>query len=222
MANVSHELKTPITAITGSVETLLRGALDSPNDNRRFLEMIARHSDRLNSLVDDLLSLARLESKTVKEEVTLSHCRLTEVLQASIQACRERSTKLQVKLTSSCDPDLKAVINQAQLEQAATNLIDNAIKYSDPGSTVSIEAAVADNEIVISVQDNGIGIAAEHLSRLFERFYRVDQGRSREVGGTGLGLAIVKHIAVAHGGQVTVESERGVGSIFRIHLPSSQ
>ena len=219
VANVSHELKTPITAITGSVETLLAGALDSPDDNRRFLEMIARHSDRLNSLVDDLLSLARLESEPEKEEVTQTDCRLTEVLQTSILVCRERGAKLQVKLTSSCDPDLKADVNQIQLEQAVTNLIDNAMKYSDPGSTVSIEAAVADDEIVISVQDNGVGIATKHLPRLFERFYRVDQGRSREVGGTGLGLAIVKHIAVSHGGRVSVDSTPGEGSTFRIHLP---
>ncbi|MCK4655560.1 MAG: PAS domain-containing protein [candidate division Zixibacteria bacterium] len=221
VANVSHELKTPITAIAGSIETLLDGALDSPDDNRRFIEMIARHSERLNSIVEDLLSLARLESETVKEEVVLTHGQLAEVLQASVLACRERIAQRHVEITCSCDHDLEANMNKFQLEQAITNLIVNAIKFSDPGSSVTVEAISTDNEIVISVRDNGVGIAAEHLPRLFERFYRVDKARSRKEGGTGLGLAIVKHVAVAHGGHVSVDSAPGKGSTFRVHLPVS-
>ena len=222
VANVSHELKTPITAITGSVETLLDSDAISPEDNRRFLEMIARHSERLNNLVDDLLSLAGLESESEKNEVVLTRTGLAEVLKASLMACQEKSKRHQVHLNSSCDPDLELNMNRGQIEQAVTNLVDNAIKYSDAGSTIDVEAITTGNEILISVKDRGVGIAKEHLPRLFERFYRVDQARSREAGGTGLGLAIVKHIAVAHGGHVTVESERGAGSIFRIHLPSLQ
>jgi two-component system phosphate regulon sensor histidine kinase PhoR len=219
VANVSHELKTPITAITGSVETLLGGALASPHDNQRFLEIIARHSDRLNTLVDDLLSLARLESQAEREEITLTHGRLAEVLQASILACRERSAQRQVEVTCSCDPDLEADVNQVQLEQAVSNLIDNAIKYSEAGQRVEVVAAEQEGEIRVSVRDHGCGISQEHLPRLFERFYRVDKGRSRGLGGTGLGLAIVKHIALAHSGRVSVESTPGEGSVFTIHLP---
>ena len=221
VANVSHELKTPITAITGSVETLLEGDAISPEDSKRFLEMIARHSERLNSLVDDLLSLARLESETEKNEIVLARVGLAEVLNASLMVCQEKSRRYQVLVNCVCDPNLEVNINRGLIEQAITNLVDNAIKYSDAGSTIAVEAIKEGNEILISVKDSGIGIAQEHLPRLFERFYRVDQDRSREAGGTGLGLAIVKHIAVAHGGHITVESERGVGSIFRIHLPVS-
>jgi len=220
VANVSHELKTPITAITGSTETLLGGALSNPDDSRRFLEMIARHSDRLNNLVDDLLSLARIESETEQNQINLTQSRVIDVLQASIRACQEKSSQHNVNLTCSCEPDLEANINQGQLEQAISNLIHNAIKHSDDGSSVSIEAITSETEIVISVRDSGTGIAAEHHPRLFERFYRVDQARSRQEGGTGLGLAIVKHIALAHGGRVSVDSSLGKGSTFSIFLPA--
>ena len=221
VANVSHELKTPITAITGSVETLLDGDTIGPEDNRRFLEMIARHSERLNSLVEDLLSLARLESESERNEVVLTRVGLAEVLKASLMVCQEKSRRCQVRIDCSCDPNLEANMNRWQMEQAITNIVDNAIKYSDAGSTIDVEAITVGNEILISVKDRGIGIAKEHLPRLFERFYRADKARSREAGGTGLGLAIVKHIAIAHGGQVSVESEPGAGSTFRIHLPLS-
>jgi len=218
VANVSHELKTPITAITGSVETLLRGTPDRPDDNRRFLEMIARHSNRLSNLVDDLLSLARLESEVERAEMKLTRGRLVEVLQASIQGCEEKGRRRRVDIACSCDPNLEVNVNQLQLEQAITNLIDNAIRYSEEDSRVSVKAVATDEEIIISVEDSGIGIASEHLPRLFERFYRVDKARSHEAGGTGLGLAIVKHIASAHGGRVSVDSSPGRGSVFRIHL----
>jgi len=218
VANVSHELKTPITAITGSVETLLRGTPDRPDDNRRFLEMIARHSNRLSNLVDDLLSLARLESEVERAEMKLTRGRLVEELQASIQGCEEKGRRRRVDIACSCDPNLEVNVNQLQLEQAITNLIDNAIRYSEEDSRVSVKAVATDEEIIISVEDSGIGIASEHLPRLFERFYRVDKARSHETGGTGLGLAIVKHIASAHGGRVSVDSSPGRGSVFRIHL----
>jgi two-component system phosphate regulon sensor histidine kinase PhoR len=217
VANVSHELKTPITAITGSVETLLDGAIDNPEDHRRFLKMIARHADRLNTLVEDLLSLARLESEVERREVRLTRHNVAEILKSSVLAYQEDSIEHHVKVT--CDPGLEADFNRTQLEQAVTNLIDNAIKYSDPGTTVSVKADVVDDEIVISVRDRGCGIESRHLPRLFERFYRIDKARSRQAGGTGLGLAIVKHVALAHRGRVSVDSRPGEGSTFRIHLP---
>ena len=222
VANVSHELRTPITAITGSVETLLGGAQNNPEDNKRFLEMIARHSDRLNSLVDDLLLLARFESEMESDDVELRRSRLSDVLQASIQACQETARQRRVVVTCSCDPGLEANVNQGQFEHAVSNLIDNAIKYSEEGSSVTVKAIATVQGIMVSVQDYGVGIAAEHLPRLFERFYRVEKSRSREAGGTGLGLAIVKHVVVAHGGRVSVDSTPGEGSTFNIYLPVRQ
>jgi len=219
VANVSHELKTPITAIIGSVETLQSHSADSPEDTARFLDMIAKHSDRLNSLVDDLLTIARLESEAERDEIVLTRDRISDVLEAAVQACREIAAQKQVTIDCDCDDSFEADIHPTQLEQAVTNLIDNAIKYSDAGSTVAVAASEEGDEVVISVQDQGCGIESKHLPRLFERFYRVDRARSREAGGTGLGLAIVKHIVLAHKGHITVDSTPGAGSTFRIHLP---
>jgi two-component system phosphate regulon sensor histidine kinase PhoR len=219
VANVSHELKTPITAITGSVETLIDGAMNDPEDNRRFLRMIAKHADRLNSLVEDLLSLARLETVSERRESELTRNAITPILESSVQACHENASRRQVTVECHCDPNLQADVSPAQLEQAVANLIDNAIKYSDPGTAVTVKGDTAGDEIVISVLDHGCGIEQKHLPRLFERFYRVDKARDRDVGGTGLGLAIVKHVALAHGGRVSVDSQPGHGSTFRLHLP---
>ncbi len=221
VANVSHELRTPITAITGSIETLLDGAVDNSVDRERFLKMIARHSERLNHLVEDLLSLAQIESEIEQTRAKLSRGRVNDVIESSVAAFQEKSRLHQVSVTLSCEPGLEADMDQGQLEQAISNLIDNAIKYSDTGSSVAVEVTTSDEEIVISVKDSGVGIAAEHLPRLFERFYRIDEARSREAGGTGLGLAIVKHIVAAHGGRVSVDSELGKGSVFRVHLPKA-
>ncbi len=219
VANVSHELKTPITAITGSVETLLDGAMNSQEDNERFLQMIAKHSERLDNLVEDLLSLARLESESERGAMKLTRCRIADILESSVQACHEISILRKVAVSSHCAPDLEVDVNPTQIEQAITNLIDNAIKYSDAGSEVNVTADSSENEIIISVQDQGCGIDGKHLPRLFERFYQVDKARSREAGGTGLGLAIVKHVALAHRGRVSVSSKPGFGSTFRIHIP---
>lgn len=219
VANVSHELKTPITAITGSVETLLDGAVEDQEDQRRFLNMIARHADRLNSLTEDLLSLSRLESEADRSDEKCVRSSIAGIIESATQACREVSKARRVTVTTQCAADLEAELNPTQIEQAITNLIDNALKASDPDSTVSVQADMVGNEIVIAVEDRGYGIPAQHLPRLFERFYRVDRARSREAGGTGLGLAIVKHIALNHGGRVTVDSSPGNGSTFRMHLP---
>lgn len=219
VANVSHELKTPITTILGSAETILDGTIDNPDDRDRFLKMIVKNSHRLNNLVDDLLTLARVESEFEENRLDLLPGKIETVLNASILACREKADACNIDISCSCDPDIETKINARQLEQAVINLIDNAIKYSETGSQILIKSNINDDKIVIAVEDTGCGIESKHLPRLFERFYRVDKARSQQAGGTGLGLAIVKHIALAHGGFVSVESIFQKGSIFRIHLP---
>lgn len=221
VANVSHELKTPITAIIGSAETLLDNISDNAEDQRRFLKMIARHANRLNILVEDLLALTRLESESAGGDIKKSPVNIAKVIDGAVQACHEKITAKKIKMEISCGSDLIANINSFQLEQAIINLIDNAVKYSEPESDVTIEVTRSESEIIIAVKDHGSGIDARHLPRIFERFYRVDKARSREVGGTGLGLAIVKHVALAHGGHVNVDSIPGKGSTFRIHIPKS-
>jgi two-component system phosphate regulon sensor histidine kinase PhoR len=220
VANVSHELKTPITSIRGFVETLLEGAINEPEQAQRFLEIIAKHSDRLNAIVDDLLSLARLEEGDEKRKISLAKSPLREVLSSAIELSRVKAEERQVSIDLDCDKALEVKINADLLEQAILNLLDNAIKYSEVGGKVQISARREDKEVTIAVRDNGCGIDRRHLSRIFERFYVIDKGRSRELGGTGLGLAIVKHIAQVHGGYVTVQSSPGEGSTFAIHLPS--
>jgi two-component system phosphate regulon sensor histidine kinase PhoR len=219
VANVSHEIKTPITAIKGFVETLRDGAAKNPEDGERFLSIIQKHVDRLEALVEDLLSLSRIEKEGEREEIVLKERAIREVLAGAIQLCDARASAKNIVLELTCDEDLKGEINPALLEQAVVNLIDNAIKYSDPGKRVHVEARAENKGLLIRVQDHGCGIEKKHLDRLFERFYRVDKARSRKLGGTGLGLAIVKHIIQAHGGNVSVESQPGQGSTFSLHLP---
>jgi len=220
VANVSHELKTPITSIKGFVETLLDGALENPEEARRFLNIIVEQADRLNSIVDDLLTLSRIEKEYEKQEIELKPLPLWEVLTAAVQACEPAATAKGIQINLGGDKDIVADVNKRQLEQAVINLIDNAIKYSQSHSQILIKVGSVDGEIRIAIIDQGSGIDKKHLPRIFERFYRVDQARSRDVGGTGLGLAIVKHIAIAHGGSVSVESTPGQGSVFTIHLPA--
>jgi two-component system phosphate regulon sensor histidine kinase PhoR len=221
VANVSHELKTPITAIKGSVETLKSGAVKDPNNAIRFLDIILKHSDRLNTIIEDLLSLSRIDEKAEKGKIVLRKTNVIRVLSDAVAVCRDQATKKRIKLELVCDENLKARMNPPLLEEAIINLIDNAIKYSNKGKQVRIEGTQNDSETSISVQDSGCGIPEEHLPRIFERFYRVDKARSRNLGGTGLGLAIVKHIVQAQGGQVTVESVLGKGSTFTVHLPNT-
>jgi two-component system phosphate regulon sensor histidine kinase PhoR len=219
VANVSHELKTPITSIKGFVETLLDGAMQEPAHALSFLQIIAKHADRLNEIIDDLLSLSRIEQDSEQGKVALSPGSLKEVLQDAIQVCRERAAAKEIEIEFTCPDDLAAQINAPLLLQAVVNLLDNAVKYSPAARPVQVEARLELGEVLVLVRDQGPGIAPEHLPRLFERFYRVDPGRSRKVGGTGLGLAIVKHIAQSHGGYVTLQSAPGKGSTFFIHLP---
>ena len=219
VANVSHELKTPITSIKGFVETLRDGALLDLREAPRFLEIVAKETDRLDAIVKDLLSLSQVEQDAKQGYVEFKKCKLREVLEAAIRYCEAKVEEQRMIIRLICDEDIVARINPRLLEQAVANLIDNAVKYSNPHGEIRVEADRSDSGIVIRVSDEGSGIEEEHLPRLFERFYRVDKARSRKLGGTGLGLAIVKHIAQAHGGRVTVRSTRGVGSAFAIHLP---
>lgn len=219
VANVSHELKTPVTSIQGFVEALLDEGLEEAEQARRYLGIIARHAERLNAIIDDLLSLSRLEEVSQQRALLFEKMEVRPVLNAAIELSSVRAEKGRVQLDLSCDEALEAKINAPLLEQALVNLLDNAIKYSDEGGTVKIVARQQEMEVLISVTDTGCGIPNEHLERIFERFYVVDKGRSRKLGGTGLGLAIVKHIALVHGGHVAVESTVGEGTIFTLHLP---
>jgi two-component system phosphate regulon sensor histidine kinase PhoR len=221
VANVSHELKTPITAIKGFVETLKDGTAKNPEDVERFLSIIQKHVERLEAIVEDLLSLSRIEQEAEREEIALGEHLVREVLAAAVQVCEAKASTKGIVVELSCDEDLRAWINPALLEQAVVNLIDNAVKYSDPGKYVLVEGKRQNNGILIRVEDQGCGIEKKHLDRLFERFYRVDKARSRKLGGTGLGLAIVKHIVQSHRGNVSVDSHPGLGSIFTLHLPDA-
>ncbi len=219
VANVSHELKTPITSINGFVETLLDGALENKLEAKRFLEIIHRQAKRLDAIINDLLKLSRIEREDDLGAVELHRQALLPVLNNCLEMCAVAAGEKGIKLILDGGLGITAFTNQNLLEQAITNLVVNAIKYSSEGGEVRIKSWQDEETIQIAVSDNGCGIAREHLSRLFERFYRSDKARSRKLGGTGLGLAIVKHIVRAHGGEVKVESSLGHGSTFTIILP---
>ncbi|MFO7900683.1 MAG: ATP-binding protein, partial [Planctomycetota bacterium] len=219
VANVSHELKTPITSIKGFVETLVDGAVDDREEAERFLRIVAGHADRLTAIIDDLLLLSRIEQDEQEPGIGRETWPLADILASAVRACEQRAAEKGTPVTLDCPDDLTAEVNAQLFEQAVTNLIDNAIKYSEPGSAIEVTGSAADGEVAVSVRDHGCGIEAKHLPRVFERFYRVDKARSRSLGGTGLGLAIVKHIVRAHQGRVTVDSTPGEGSAFTIFLP---
>jgi two-component system phosphate regulon sensor histidine kinase PhoR len=222
VANVSHEIKTPLTAIKGYVETLYNQEVDSREDSERFLGIIIKHVNRLNAIVEDLLSLSRIERTDRNSETALdfAETRIGDIIQTAVQVCQSSAEEKDISIEQRGELDLKARVDATLLEQAILNLLDNAIKFSENGSSVSIAVESRNGATGIHIADQGCGIAKNHLTRLFERFYRVDKARSRQMGGTGLGLAIVKHIVQAHGGQVTVESSLGHGSTFSIFLPS--
>ncbi|MEJ2367429.1 MAG: phosphate regulon sensor histidine kinase PhoR [Acidobacteriota bacterium] len=218
VANVSHELKTPITSIKGFVETLKDGAVQDPEKAQAFLDIVGRQVDRLTAIIDDLLSLSRIEQDAEKHQIPLSGTELRPVLEAALAACEPRASTRGVKLSLACGDDLQALMNATLLEEAVLNLVDNAVKYSEAGGDVQVNAFPEADWIKVQVRDHGAGIPKEHLPRLFERFYRVDKARSRKMGGTGLGLAIVKHIVQAHQGEIAVESEPGKGTTFTVFL----
>jgi two-component system phosphate regulon sensor histidine kinase PhoR len=219
VANVSHELKTPITSIKGFAETLVDEA--SPEDPQllRFLEIINHQADRLQSIVEDLLALADIEHCTERDAIEFSVGSVARLVENAAGACQTAARERDITLAVESEDGMSLSMNPQLLEQAVTNLIDNAIRYSFEHTTVNVSAKRDGAEVAISVQDEGPGIARKHLPRLFERFYRVDKSRSRKLGGTGLGLAICKRITLAHGGRVAVESVLGKGSTFTIRLP---
>ncbi len=218
-ANVSHEIKTPLTAIKGFVETLRSGAVNHPEEAVRFLGIIEKNTNRLNAIIDDLMKLSLIEQKTDKKDILLENRPLLPILKSACQVCQTIGDEKAIQILLSCEETLSMNLNAALIEQAFVNLLENAIKYSGLGSSIEIEAKQMDAEVAIMFRDHGIGIASEHLPRLFERFYRADPSRSRKMGGTGLGLAIVKHIVNAHAGRISVESTPGKGSEFVVYLP---
>jgi two-component system phosphate regulon sensor histidine kinase PhoR len=219
VANVSHELRTPVTTIKGFIETLKEGAIDDPKNATRFLNIISKHIDRLNLLIDDLLTLAKLEQKP--EEIKMSAEKIQPLLKSVIEDFEFKAKEKKITIEINCDDDLTARINKHLMEQAISNLLDNAVKYSDKKTQIEVAARLENEELLIIVKDEGYGISHEHIPRLFERFYRIDKGRSREEGGTGLGLAIVKHIINTMHGTIDVESAVGHGTTFTIKIPQN-
>ena len=222
VSNVSHEIKTPITAIKGFVETLRDGAVKNPEDAERFLGIIEKHVDRLEAIIEDLLNLSKIEQTSGKEGLSLVESPMIEIINNALQICHVSIAGREIEIDVSCAESVTLKVDPTLLEQALVNLLDNAVKYSDTGGTVHISVTEKSGSVTITVRDHGVGINKKHLPRLFERFYRVDKARSRQLGGTGLGLAIVKHVVQAHGGHISVESTPGEGSAFSIHLPGSQ
>ena len=220
VANVSHELKTPLTSIKGFVETLQNGALGDPKTRNRFLDIIQTHTVKLENLVNDLLSLSAIESKDTK--MNFEYVSLPDIIDTITNLYRAQLEKRNQNMSVSIPKDIPPIlVDRGKIEQVFSNLLDNAIKFTPPVGKILIHASLKDDYIRIDVQDSGIGISEEHLPRVFERFYMVDKSRSKELGGTGLGLAIVKHIVQAHNGRVTVQSELKKGSTFSVFLPKT-
>ena len=219
VANVSHELRTPITAIKGFVETLLDEPAGNPGQAERFMRIILNQADRLHLIIEDLLSLSRLEQ--ADEPITTTRFTVGHLLDSALEICGHRATERGITIRPHVDSAASARGNVSLLEQVLVNLLDNAVKYSPPDIVVDVFMRVEADTLTIVVGDHGPGIREQDLPRIFERFYRTDRARSRELGGTGLGLAIVKHIAQAHGGEVTVESRLGEGSRFAVFIPQA-
>jgi two-component system phosphate regulon sensor histidine kinase PhoR len=226
-ANASHELRTPLASLMGFIDTLRGPAADDPAAQQRFLGIMAEQAARMNRLIDDLLSLSRIE--LVEHQAPAERVDLTELLEGLVAGFEPRLTELGLTVEMAMAPGLPAVLGDAdQLAQVAQNLLDNALKYGREGGAVRLAAAPAAGPrwparpgVVVTVADRGHGIPRDHLPRLTERFYRVDTGRSRAIGGTGLGLAIVKHIVNRHRGQLAIDSEEGVGTTVTVWLPAA-
>ncbi len=216
VANVSHELKTPLTAIRGFAETLLHERLDD-EQRTQYTEVIVRHAGRLSALIDDLLELSRIEGR--REPLRLVEVAIGDVARALMRDLKPRIDAKGLEARVEAEGDLLALADRRAVEQILLNLLDNAIKYSEPGDRLVVEVARASGRVQVAVRDTGMGIPDGDLARIFERFYRVDKARTRDLGGTGLGLAIVKHLVQAMDGDVDAESEEGAGTVFRFTLP---
>ncbi len=217
VANVSHELKTPLTSIKGFVETLLDGALEDKENSVDFLKIVNNHVDRLNSLIDDLLELSHLESKEMA--LQKERLKLAQLVKEVILGFKSQAAKKKVEIKSDLLPEAEIYADPGKIQQVFTNLIHNAVKYNKEGGFIRIYSEDLDDKIKVIIEDSGSGIPVKDIPRIFERFYRVDKARSRQLGGTGLGLSIVKHIVELHGGAVGLESTEGLGSIFFFILP---
>lgn len=219
VANVSHELKTPLTAIQGFAETLLGGALDDAENSRRFLEIIRNHAARLGRLTDDLLKLSQIEAG--KLELEFRSVSVADLIEPCVETARWKAAEKNLAVEVDCPASLPGVRGDLRrLQEVLQNLLDNAVQYTAAGGRITVRAAAGHREVAIAVADTGIGIPHAEQDRIFERFYRVDVPRSREAGGTGLGLAIAKHLVEAHGGRIEVQSEVGRGSTFSVFLPT--
>ena len=218
LSNVSHELRTPLTSIVALSETLEVGAIDDPENNRRFLSIIQKNAARMHRLIDDILELSAIEAGNVKIRPEI--VRLRPLVEDVVGSLAATAATRNVTIRNLVPSESEVFADPHRLVQMLTNLIDNAVKFNRDGGTVSISFSRSDRDH-ISVEDTGEGIPSHHLDRLFERFYRADRARSRELGGTGLGLAIVKHLAKSHGGEVSVTSRFGEGTQFKIELPRS-
>jgi two-component system phosphate regulon sensor histidine kinase PhoR len=220
VANVSHELRTPLTLIKGFVETLLDGAKNDPDVTARFLNTIDKHTDRLTFLIEDLLTISRLESGQIV--LNQQHIQLREIVERVLDDLQSRATERKIALNNEVVENIEVLADADRLQQVLFNLIDNAIKYGRTQGAVWITARPGEDAMIEAcVRDNGPGIPPDAVDRVFERFYRVDKARSREQGGTGLGLAIVKHIIQSHRGEVWLKSEVGSGSAFYFTLPAA-
>lgn len=220
VANVSHELKTPLTSIKGFIETLKNGAVDDPGARDKFLDIINIEADRLTRLINDILTISELENK--RQNILIEKINVNKAIEEIEDMMYGLSKEKNIKLTFNMEDDLPDLMgNFDKVKQLLINLIDNAIKYTHDGGSVNVRTYSNDKKVFIEVNDTGIGISKEHLSRLFERFYRVDKGRSRTLGGTGLGLAIVKHIVAAMNGNIKVNSELGKGTTFIVSIPKA-
>jgi two-component system, OmpR family, phosphate regulon sensor histidine kinase PhoR len=217
LSNISHELRTPLTSILAFVETLEDGAIDDSENSRKFLSVIRRNAERMNALISDILELSLIESGKVTIEKRQIHA--SSIVDDIFTSLSSKAKMRNVTLENLIAPETTVFADSARLEQMLTNLIDNGIKFNRAGGVVTVGFDTGDKTSVITVSDTGEGILPEHQNRIFERFYRADRSRAREVGGTGLGLAIVKHLARLHGGEVRVNSRLTEGTVFSIELP---
>jgi len=220
IANVSHEMRTPLASIVACADTLLNGALEEPPDNRRFVDIIMSNASRINNISADLLILTELESGGIPGQ--MEPVSIREVLETALRTLEHEARTGSVNVVTESIDDVFVNGFKFRLEQALLNLLSNAIKFNRPGGDVRVRASRSDGHVRIVVADNGIGIPSQDLPRIFERFYRVDKARSRQVGGTGLGLSIVKHVIEAMNGNIDAESQLGRGSVFTVTLPLIQ